>query len=94
VHNVYGNGSQLGERIRVDFVNSFGMINTTRNIGYYLFHGARDKTGVKLMKAGSMHGNWIGPEFGQAGWPGARCPRLGWGWVRWWGSRAGGRRPG
>ena len=49
LHNVYAD--QLRQRIGLDYVNSFGMINRTGNIGYYLYHGTRDKKGVKLMKA-------------------------------------------
>ena len=41
---------QLRERVGFDFVQSFGMINSTGNIGYYLFHGTRHRLGVKLMK--------------------------------------------
>ena len=41
---------QLHERARFDYVQSFGMINNTGNIGYYLFHGTRHPQGVKLMK--------------------------------------------
>jgi len=41
---------QLRERAGFDYVQSFGMINDTGNIGYYLFHGTRHRQGVKLMK--------------------------------------------
>jgi three-Cys-motif partner protein len=41
---------QLRERVGFDYVQSFGMINDTDNIGYYLFHGTRHRQGVKLMK--------------------------------------------
>jgi three-Cys-motif partner protein len=41
---------QLRERVGFDYVQSFGMINDTGNIGYYLFHGTRHRQGVKLMK--------------------------------------------
>jgi len=41
---------QLRERVGFDYVQSFGMINETGNIGYYLFHGTRHRQGVKLMK--------------------------------------------
>jgi three-Cys-motif partner protein len=42
---------QLQERAKLEYVQSFGMINDTGNIGYYLFHGTRHRQGVKLMKA-------------------------------------------
>lgn len=42
---------QLQERARFDYVQSFGMINSTGNISYYLLHGTRHLKGVKLMKA-------------------------------------------
>ncbi len=41
---------QLHQRVGFDYVQSFGMINDTGNIGYYLFHGTRHRNGVKLMK--------------------------------------------
>ena len=41
---------QLHELVRFDYVQSFGMINSTGNMGYYLFHGTRHPLGVKLMK--------------------------------------------
>jgi three-Cys-motif partner protein len=41
---------QLQERVGFDHVQSFAMINKTGNIGYYLFHGTRHRSGVKLMK--------------------------------------------
>lgn len=41
---------QLQERAGFDYVQSFGMINRTGNIGYYLFHGTRHRKGVELMK--------------------------------------------
>lgn len=43
-------GRQLQERVGFDHVQSFAMINSTGNIGYYLFHGTRHRSGVKLMK--------------------------------------------
>ncbi|QFG23724.1 three-Cys-motif partner protein TcmP [Actinomadura sp. WMMB 499] len=43
-------GKQLQDRIGLDYVQSFAMINSTGNIGYYLFHGTRHPKGVKLMK--------------------------------------------
>lgn len=46
---VYEN--QLRTVAKFDFVQSFAMRNRTGNIGYYLFHGTRNRTGVKLMKA-------------------------------------------
>ncbi len=48
LRNVYK--QQLHERARFDYVQSFGMINNTGNISYYLFHGTRHHQGVKLMK--------------------------------------------
>lgn len=41
---------QLQERAGFDYVQSFGMINQTGNIGYYLLHGTRHPKGVELMK--------------------------------------------
>jgi len=41
---------QLHVRAAFDYVQSFGMINSTGNVGYYLFHGTRHPQGVKLMK--------------------------------------------
>jgi len=41
---------QLRTRVGFDYVQSFGMVNNTGNIGYYLFHGTRHRQGVKLMK--------------------------------------------
>jgi len=41
---------QLHELVGFDYVQSFGMINSTGNMGYYLFHGTRHPLGVKLMK--------------------------------------------
>lgn len=43
-------GRQLQDRIGFEHVQSFAMINSTGNIGYYLFHGTRHRKGVKLMK--------------------------------------------
>ncbi|KAB1108935.1 three-Cys-motif partner protein TcmP [Micromonospora aurantiaca] len=43
-------GRQLQERVGFDHVQSFAMLNSTGNIGYYLFHGTRHRAGVKLMK--------------------------------------------
>ena len=48
LHDVYVR--QLTERVGFKYVRSFGMINSTGNIGYYLFHGTRHPKGVKLMK--------------------------------------------
>jgi three-Cys-motif partner protein len=48
LRDVYG--QQLQERAEFDYVQSFGMINQTGNIGYYLFHGTRNRLGAKLMK--------------------------------------------
>jgi three-Cys-motif partner protein len=41
---------QLQERAGFDHVQSFAMINSTGNIGYYLLHGTRHRKGVELMK--------------------------------------------
>lgn len=41
---------QLRERVGFESVQSFAMINSTGNIGYYLFHGTRHRKGVELMK--------------------------------------------
>jgi three-Cys-motif partner protein len=41
---------QLTDVAGFEFVQSFAMINSTGNIGYYLFHGTRNRTGVKAMK--------------------------------------------
>ncbi len=41
---------QLQDRAGFDHVQSFAMINSTGNIGYYLFHGTRHRKGVELMK--------------------------------------------
>jgi hypothetical protein len=41
---------QLKDCLGFDHVQLFGMINSTGNIGYYLFHGTRERLGVKLMK--------------------------------------------
>lgn len=41
---------QLQDRIGFDHVQSFAMINSTGNVGYYLFHGTRHRQGVRLMK--------------------------------------------
>jgi len=48
LHNVYK--QQLHERVGFDYVQSFAMINSTGNTGYYLFHGTRHEKGVSLMK--------------------------------------------
>jgi len=48
LHNVYKR--QLHERVGFPYVQSFAMINSTGNVGYYLFHGTRHLKGVKLMK--------------------------------------------
>lgn len=48
LRSVYGR--QLQERVGLDYVQSFGMMNNTGNIGYYLFHGTHHRQGVKLMK--------------------------------------------
>lgn len=42
--------SQLQERAKFTYVQSFAMINKTGNISYYLVHGTRHIKGVKLMK--------------------------------------------
>jgi three-Cys-motif partner protein len=41
---------QLQERAGFDYVQSFAMINSTGNVGYYLIHGTRHPKGVELMK--------------------------------------------
>jgi three-Cys-motif partner protein len=43
--------SQLQKIVGFEHVQSFGMINETGNIGYYLVHGTRHRSGVKAMKA-------------------------------------------
>lgn len=44
-------GRQLQERAKFDHVQSFEMKNSTGNTSYYLYHGTRHQSGVKLMKA-------------------------------------------
>ena len=41
---------QLQQRAGFDYVQSFAMINSTGNIGYYLIHGTRNIKGVDVMK--------------------------------------------
>jgi hypothetical protein len=41
---------QLKERAGFPYVQSFTMINSTGNVGYYLIHGTRHTKGVELMK--------------------------------------------
>ncbi len=41
---------QLQQLAKFDYVQSFAMINSTGNIGYYLLHGTKNRTGVKVMK--------------------------------------------
>lgn len=42
--------SQLKRLVGFEYVQSFAMKNNTGNVGYYLFHGTRHPSGVKLMK--------------------------------------------
>ncbi|SEF29256.1 three-Cys-motif partner protein [Amycolatopsis pretoriensis] len=42
---------QLQEKAKFDYVQSFAMINSTGNIGYYLLHGTKHRAGVKVMKS-------------------------------------------
>jgi hypothetical protein len=42
---------QLKEVIGFDYVQSFGMVIETGNVGYYLVHGTRHPEGVRKMKA-------------------------------------------
>ena len=42
---------QLKEVVGFDHVQSFGLVNETGNMGYYLLHGTRHREGVKKMKA-------------------------------------------
>lgn len=46
--NVYER--QLRDKAGFEYVQSFAMINTTGNIGYYLIHGTNHRKGVELMK--------------------------------------------
>ncbi|WP_433417539.1 three-Cys-motif partner protein TcmP [Microtetraspora malaysiensis] len=48
LHDLYEN--QLKSVCGFSFVQSFGMINKTGHIGYYLFYGTRDVKGLELMK--------------------------------------------
>lgn len=42
---------QLKQVVGFDHVQSFGMVNNTGNMGYYLMHGTSHRNGVKAMKA-------------------------------------------
>lgn len=42
---------QLKDRAGFEHVQYFAMKNSTGNIGYYLFHGTRHRSGAKLMKS-------------------------------------------
>jgi three-Cys-motif partner protein len=42
---------QLKEVVGFDYVGSFGMVNETGNVEYYLLHGTRHPKGVRKMKA-------------------------------------------
>ncbi|MER7894350.1 three-Cys-motif partner protein TcmP [Micromonospora sp. NPDC094482] len=48
LHDLYER--QLKERCGFDYVQSFGMMNNTGNIIYYLFYGTRNTKGLQLMK--------------------------------------------
>jgi len=42
---------QLTDVVGFPYVQSFGMVNSTGNLGYYLMHGTRHPSAVKAMKA-------------------------------------------